>query len=78
MMLAEEPTTKKPGEMPPGNSAIIDDGQWDPYGNPALYSIVGTLTMRHSGKAEVQYGDGHATAVSYKQAEDPSAILAAF
>jgi prepilin-type processing-associated H-X9-DG protein len=34
--------------------------------------------MRHSGKAEVQYGDGHATAASYKQAEDTNAVIAAF
>jgi prepilin-type processing-associated H-X9-DG protein len=43
-----------------------------------VYLGYDTLTMRHSGKAEVQYGDGHATAASYKQDQDPSAVIAVF
>jgi len=79
IMLAEEPTANKPAEMPPGYSAIIDDGQWAPLGpGPGQYSRNNTLTMRHSGKAEVQYGDGHARAASYKEAQDPNAVIAAF
>ena len=79
MMLAEEPAASKPGEMPPGYSAVIDDGQWTPFKTFAgQYGRQDTLTMRHSGKAEVQYGDGHATATSYKQAQDTKAVIATF
>jgi len=79
MMLAEEPAANKPGDMPPGYSAVIDDGQWAPFKTFAgHYGRHDTLTMRHSGKAEVQYGDGHATAASYKQAQDTDAVIAAF
>jgi prepilin-type processing-associated H-X9-DG protein len=43
-----------------------------------VYLGYDTLTMRHSGKAEVQYGDGHTTAASYQQAMDPNAVIAAY
>jgi len=79
IMLAEEPTLKTPGEMPPGYSTIIDDGQWAARGRFGLLSnprIDNTLTMRHSGKADVLYGDGHARAANYKEAEDTSAVIA--
>jgi prepilin-type N-terminal cleavage/methylation domain-containing protein len=79
MMLVEEPSANRPGEMPPGYSAIIDDGQWAPVNSATSYYLKNnTLTMRHSSKAEVQYGDGHATASSYKQAEDTNTVIAAF
>ena len=80
IMLAEEPAANKPGEMPPGYSAVIDDGQWAPINGGGLgaYGKNSTLTMRHSGKAEVQYGDGHATPASYKQAEDVNTVVAGF
>ncbi|HWX18630.1 MAG TPA: prepilin-type N-terminal cleavage/methylation domain-containing protein [Candidatus Binatia bacterium] len=81
IMLAEEPTANKPGEMPPGYSAIINDGQWSPFKlrfPVPYYGKNDTLTMRHSGKAEVQYGDGHATAASYKQAQDINVVVPAF
>jgi prepilin-type N-terminal cleavage/methylation domain-containing protein len=79
MMLVEEPNANKPGEMPPGHHTVINDGQWYP-GLPmqTVYLKEDTLTMRHGGKAEVQYGDGHTTAASYKQAEDDSAVIATF
>jgi prepilin-type N-terminal cleavage/methylation domain-containing protein len=80
IMLAEEPTANTPAEMPPGYSAVIDDGQWAPLtsGSLAKNNNNNTLTMRHNGKAEVQYGDAHATPASYKQAEDTNVVLAAF
>jgi len=80
MMLAEEPTANRAGEMPPGYASIIDDGQWAPMNffgaTDKLHK--NTLTMRHNGKAEVLYGDSHATPTSYKQAEETNAVVAAF
>ncbi|MCI0540567.1 MAG: prepilin-type N-terminal cleavage/methylation domain-containing protein [Verrucomicrobiales bacterium] len=51
IMLAEEKGSAKDG---PG-TAVIDDGRWQPLG----YS----LTMRHSGKANVTFADGRVQAV---------------
>ena len=80
MMLVEEPSAKTPGEMPPGYVSVIDDGQWAPrrFGLQLNPKVDNTLTMRHNGKAEVYYGDGHAMPASYKQAEDANAVIAAF
>lgn len=44
--LAEEP-----GSLSEGNGHIINDGRWVPYQDP--------LSTRHSGKANVTFGDGH-------------------
>jgi prepilin-type processing-associated H-X9-DG protein len=51
IMLAEEKGSPNDG---PG-SAFIDDGRWQPLGYP--------LTMRHAGKANVAFTDGHVEAV---------------
>ncbi len=51
IMLAEEKGSAEDG---PG-SAFIDDGRWQPLGYP--------LTMRHSGRANVAFADGHVEAV---------------
>jgi len=47
IMLAEEKGSPSDG---PG-TAFIDDGRWQPLGYP--------LTMRHAGKANVTFADGH-------------------
>ncbi|MCI0744315.1 MAG: type II secretion system GspH family protein [Verrucomicrobia subdivision 3 bacterium] len=52
IMLAEEKGSPDDG---PG-SAVIDDGRWMPPGFP--------LTMRHFGKANVTFADGHVETVS--------------
>jgi prepilin-type N-terminal cleavage/methylation domain-containing protein len=76
MMLAEEPSANKPGEMPPGFTSVINDGDWEPVNSRKTPNE--TLSMRHSGKAEVVYGDNHAIATSYKQAQDTNSVIAAF
>jgi len=80
MMLAEEPTVNRPDEMPPGYSSVIDDGQWAVrhFGLTLNPQRDNTLTMRHSRKADVEYGDGHAKPASYKEAEDTNAVIAVF
>jgi prepilin-type N-terminal cleavage/methylation domain-containing protein len=78
IMLAEEPTSTKPAEMPPGYSSILDDGQWAPmnFSGPVDRRYKNTLTLRHSGKAEVLYGDTHARPASYLEAEQTNAVVA--
>jgi len=51
IMLAEEKGSASDG---PG-TAFIDDGRWQPLGYP--------LTMRHAGKANVSFADGHVETV---------------
>ena len=51
IMLAEEKGSPEDG---PG-SAVIDDGAWQPLGYP--------LTMRHAGRANVAFADGHVAVV---------------
>ena len=55
-MLAEEPTSTDPSEMPPGTgfTTIIDDGRWEPsLGGP------NAVTVRHNGKSDLAFADGH-------------------
>ena len=66
IMLAEEPTVNKPGEMPPGLSAIIDDGHWEPRPGGA-----NTITARHNKRGNVNFADGHAQAIDYIYGGDP-------
>jgi prepilin-type N-terminal cleavage/methylation domain-containing protein/prepilin-type processing-associated H-X9-DG protein len=81
IMLGEEPSVNRPGEMPPGYSTIINDGQWavrNTVGLTVDHFIDNTLTMRHGGKAEVLYGDGHARPASYREAENTNSVIALF
>lgn len=54
IMLAEEKGSASDG---PG-SAFIDDGRWQPLGYP--------LTMRHAGKANVTFADGHVETAGHR------------
>ena len=70
IMLAEEPSDITAAEMPPGGPyKILDDGRWA--------AGVNTITLRHGGKGNVTFADGHAEQVVYtlsQQAQytDPS------
>jgi prepilin-type N-terminal cleavage/methylation domain-containing protein/prepilin-type processing-associated H-X9-DG protein len=77
IMLAEEPATTKPNDMPPGSSSVISDGQWNPLSGCPQF-IPDTLTVRHGGKANVAFGDGHAQLTTYKQALDTNSVVAGF
>jgi prepilin-type N-terminal cleavage/methylation domain-containing protein/prepilin-type processing-associated H-X9-DG protein len=67
LMLAEEPTVNKPGEMPPGFSTIVDDGHWDP-----MPGGLNTVTMRHNRRGNANFADGHAQTVDYKYGGNPA------
>ncbi|HZV34500.1 MAG TPA: DUF1559 domain-containing protein [Verrucomicrobiae bacterium] len=45
--IAEDPLK----DVPPATGSMIDDGRWDPPGNP--------LTTRHHGKCDLGFVDGH-------------------
>ena len=55
IMLAEEPGSSAPKDSPDGISFIVD-GRWIPTADP--------LTIRHSGKADVTFADGHVAPVT--------------
>jgi len=62
IMLAEEPGSLGAPESEGGDAAPICDGRWIPgdyAGNSA-----DPLTVRHGGKADVAFGDGHVEAVT--------------
>ena len=86
IMLAEEPATKSPKDNPyflSGNSGnansgnnfgIISDGRWSPttgFNNDVL-------TLRHSGKADVAFADGHAESVPWGYCTNQSNIDPAY
>lgn len=50
IMVAEEPGSLKPNDSPDG-AGMINDGRWIPNSDP--------LTIRHNGKADVGFADGH-------------------
>lgn len=75
IMLAEEPSSTAPNEMPPiyrlSPPPCLDDGEWqalvcDSATGLPTGALHNTLTMRHGGKADCTYADGHAEATSYR------------
>jgi prepilin-type N-terminal cleavage/methylation domain-containing protein/prepilin-type processing-associated H-X9-DG protein len=67
VLLFEEPRNQTPNEMPPGGPWVpIDDGRWSGGGN--------TITVRHDGKGNVTFVDGHSERESYQFVQDPDHI----
>lgn len=78
---AEEVTLPNPGgsdapsssidpqrTLPPASGSMIDDGRWAPPGN--------ALTMRHSGKCDLGWVDGHVSTELWNVGIDNSHIVA--
>jgi prepilin-type N-terminal cleavage/methylation domain-containing protein/prepilin-type processing-associated H-X9-DG protein len=63
IMLAEEPGSLNPNDNP-NNTEIIQDGRWIPTSD--------ALTIRHGGKADVAFTDGHAQPVTPAFGADPA------
>jgi prepilin-type N-terminal cleavage/methylation domain-containing protein/prepilin-type processing-associated H-X9-DG protein len=81
IMLAEEPTKTTPDEMPPGGGGIIDDGVWQPFtvlGDGTITKQNNTLTVRHNGKGNANFADGHAARTSYKYLVDTNNVVPGF
>jgi len=66
IMLAEEPGTLGRRDSPDQNS-LIQDGRWVPNQDP--------LTIRHGGRADVAFTDGHVEAVAPAFGQDPGHSL---
>ncbi len=63
LMLVEEQTSHKRGESPDvgGSSSILNDGRWVPGGDK--------ITVRHRGRGNSTFADGHAETVKPQIAE---------
>jgi prepilin-type N-terminal cleavage/methylation domain-containing protein/prepilin-type processing-associated H-X9-DG protein len=61
IMLAEEPGSLNRFDSPDGAS-IIQDGRWNPA--PVTGSAFDPLTIRHGGRADVVFTDGHVAPVT--------------
>ncbi len=61
IMLAEEPGSIAGWDSPDGGS-IINDGRWVPGSSTGRNGD--PLTIRHGGKADVTFADGHVEAVT--------------
>ena len=67
VLLLEEPRNLTPNEAPPGGSwTCIDDGRWSAGGN--------TITVRHDGKGNVTFVDGHSERENYLFVQSPMHI----
>jgi prepilin-type N-terminal cleavage/methylation domain-containing protein/prepilin-type processing-associated H-X9-DG protein len=69
IMLAEEPGSLGSRDSPDGN-AMITDGRWIP--SPINGFTADLLTIRHGGKADVTFGDGHVAPVTPDFGTDPA------
>jgi prepilin-type N-terminal cleavage/methylation domain-containing protein/prepilin-type processing-associated H-X9-DG protein len=68
IMLAEEPGSVNSSDSPTGE--IINDGRWVPNED--------TLTIRHGGKADVAFADGHVEVVTPDFGADTNNTVAAY
>jgi prepilin-type N-terminal cleavage/methylation domain len=59
IMLAEEPASLSPKDMPEDSQTVIQDGRWMPTAGDAL-------TIRHSGRGNVTFADGHVQAETWQ------------
>ena len=65
IMIAEGVARMLPNDSPPGNTKIVQTGRWQPFGT-SLTSLNNYLTLRHNGKANVTFADGHAQNVPWQ------------
>ena len=66
ILLAEEPTHNAGVvDMPPGYPYTADDGHWQPPDLPLQDGGNNSLTLRHKGKGDVNFCDGHVEAKDY-------------
>jgi prepilin-type N-terminal cleavage/methylation domain-containing protein/prepilin-type processing-associated H-X9-DG protein len=68
IMLVEEPGSQNKQDSP--NTGMINDGRWEAPVDP--------VTIRHSGKANVTFADGHAIAVTHAFAADTNNTAATY
>lgn len=67
IMIAEEQSSTRPGEVSDPNRNNINDGRWLPSEGGGGGDV---LTSRHNKKANVAFADGHVSAVPWKFGDD--------
>jgi prepilin-type N-terminal cleavage/methylation domain-containing protein/prepilin-type processing-associated H-X9-DG protein len=80
MMVAEEPIMDLVGDNPKSSgagTAIAKDAHWEPVDASKNFQKNDTLTVRHSGRANVNYGDGHASTAFYWEATNVDNVVPA-
>jgi prepilin-type N-terminal cleavage/methylation domain-containing protein/prepilin-type processing-associated H-X9-DG protein len=68
IMIAEAVARVTPGgtvDAPPGDAKIVQTGRWQPFGGDQT-TLNNYLTLRHFGRANVTFADGHAQAVPWQ------------
>ena len=81
ILMAEEPALNTPGENPPSpfGAGVMNDGRWVPYKTDSSGTIQpgfqDALTVRHNGKADVSFSDGHVGPVTYKIVTDTNSVM---
>ncbi len=64
LMIVEEQSSYRRGEVSDATINIVNDGRWVATGD--------VLTSRHNKKADVGWADSHVSPVTYKFAQDPN------
>jgi len=64
LMIVEEQSSYRRGEVSDASINIVNDGRWVATGD--------VLTSRHNKKADVGWADSHVSPVTYKFAQDPN------
>ena len=68
LMLVEEPVANR--DLPPGYTTLADDGRWVP--GIGIGGTANSITIRHGGRGNASFADGHAQPVDYKFGADPN------
>jgi len=81
IMLAEQPGSLEHNDSPdkniPDQAKIVTCGRWTPVGSPVT-GPAEPLTVRHSGKADVTFADGHVAPVTSDFGSDAKNSLPSF
>ncbi|MGH7951168.1 MAG: prepilin-type N-terminal cleavage/methylation domain-containing protein [Limisphaerales bacterium] len=81
MMIVEEPIVDNSSDMPAkyvGSGKVANDARWVPVDPANNFQLQDTLTIRHGGKANVNFGDGHAETATYLQATNVNNVVPTF
>lgn len=83
MVIVEEPVVNQAWDMPAkylgsGSPPVADDGRWVPVDPANNFKSQNTLTIRHNGKANVTFADGHAAPTTYLEATNVNNVVGTF
>jgi prepilin-type N-terminal cleavage/methylation domain-containing protein/prepilin-type processing-associated H-X9-DG protein len=77
LLIAEEAATSSLKDVPVAGAATIDDGRFVPTTRGSGYTtVLNFLTVRHGGKSNAGFCDGHSETVYWYVATNPAVIWA--